>query len=91
MERSNRLISEFLLFLDVGKGLRGVGVGRGGTRREGDFCGEFFLTESDRFRLAKTTLVFRYYPRHEILVTLSFRVLSFDGADLADFFCSSVH
>jgi hypothetical protein len=49
VECSNGLISEFFLFLGVGEGFRGVGVRRGGTRCKGEFCGEFFLTESDGF------------------------------------------
>ena len=57
MERNNGLISEFLLLLNVGEGLRGAGIRRGGARREGEFCGEFFLTESDGFRLASTMSV----------------------------------
>ena len=53
MEGSNGLISEFRLFLDVGKGFRGIEVRRGGAGRKGELCSYFFLAESDGFRLVK--------------------------------------
>jgi len=49
VEGNNGLISKFLLLLDVSEGFWGIGIRRGAAGREGEFCGEFFLTESDGF------------------------------------------
>jgi len=59
MKGNNGLIPESLLFLDVGERFRGIGVGRGGTGRKGELGSEFFLTESDGFRLAKDNVSIR--------------------------------
>lgn len=82
MEGSNGLISEFPLFLDMGEGFRGVGVRRGGTRRKGELRGEFFLTESDGFRLGKMrfSTKIRYMaqtPSDLVLPLLGFRWCEF--------------
>ena len=90
MERNNGLISKLSLLLDVGEEFGGVRVRRGGARCEGELCREFFLAESDGFRLANRMSALKYNPRHGIRVTLSFRVLGFDDANCPDLFCSSV-
>ena len=90
MEGSNGLVSEFCLFLNVGEGFRGIGVGRWGTRREGELCSNFFLAESDGFRLAQMNFSTRILYTAKLRVTLSFRVLDLDGAGRPDFCCSSV-
>lgn len=90
MEGSNGLISEFRLFLDVGKGSRGIEVRRGGAGRKGELCSDFFLAESDGFRLVKMNFSTKIPYTIPTPITLFFRVLDLDGANPPVFCFSSV-